>query len=135
MSVYDKRYTYNGKTQDLYKWSEELGITPNALYKRLHSFRWDYNRVFSTRSCHGKLYTYNGKTQSMKDWERDTGISRNTLWKRTQNPNFSPERIFTEKPQKRIRHALGKSGIHNKRKKDCIHPNCFKCPYADCVMD
>lgn len=39
---------YNGKSQNICKWAEELGISPNTLYGRLYKMGWTVERAFTT---------------------------------------------------------------------------------------
>ena len=42
-----KKYTFNGKTQTVYEWAEELGVTPKNIKRRLSQGR-PTEEVFST---------------------------------------------------------------------------------------
>lgn len=39
-------YTYNGKTQTIREWADELGIKYMTLYGRLRTMKWDVERAF-----------------------------------------------------------------------------------------
>lgn len=39
---------YNGKAQNICKWGEELGISPNTLYGRIYKMGWTVERAFTT---------------------------------------------------------------------------------------
>lgn len=40
--------TYDGRTQTLTQWAEEIGISPHALAMRLNSDAWTHERAFTT---------------------------------------------------------------------------------------
>lgn len=41
---------FNGKSQNICKWGEELGISPNTLYGRIYKMNWSVERAFTTPS-------------------------------------------------------------------------------------
>ncbi len=43
-----KKETFNGKSQTLKEWSEELNISPGALRHRLYSLKWSVEKAFTT---------------------------------------------------------------------------------------
>lgn len=45
-----KLIEYNGKSQTLGKWAEELGFTPQTLYARLYLSNWPVDKAFETPS-------------------------------------------------------------------------------------
>lgn len=40
---------WNGKSQNICKWGEELGISPNTLYGRIYKMNWTVEKAFTTR--------------------------------------------------------------------------------------
>lgn len=40
---------WNGKAQNICKWGEELGISPNTLYGRIYKMGWSIEKAFTTR--------------------------------------------------------------------------------------
>lgn len=40
---------YDGKSQNICKWGEELGISPNTLYGRIYKMGWSIERAFTTK--------------------------------------------------------------------------------------
>lgn len=40
---------WNGKSQNICKWGEELGISPNTLYGRIYKMGWTVEKAFTTR--------------------------------------------------------------------------------------
>lgn len=45
-----KQIEYNGKSQTLNKWADELGFTPQTLYARLYISNWTVEKAFTTPS-------------------------------------------------------------------------------------
>lgn len=41
---------FDGKAQNICKWGEELGISPNTLYGRIYKMNWSVERAFTTPS-------------------------------------------------------------------------------------
>jgi len=39
---------FDGKSQNICKWGEELGISPNTLYGRIYKMGWSVERAFTT---------------------------------------------------------------------------------------
>lgn len=72
--------TYQGKTQSVSQWAEELNINVETLFTRIHKLNWSVEKAFTTPVKKRKrLITYQGKTQSIADWAREVGIKRQTL--------------------------------------------------------
>lgn len=44
----NRKITFNGKTQSVKEWSEELGFVYNTLYARIFHFGWDTEKAFTT---------------------------------------------------------------------------------------
>lgn len=44
---------FNGKSQNICKWGEELGISPNTLYGRIYKMGWPVERAFTTPARKG----------------------------------------------------------------------------------
>lgn len=40
---------WNGKSQNICKWGEELGISPNTLYGRIYKLGWTVDKAFTTK--------------------------------------------------------------------------------------
>ena len=138
MSVYDQTVTHNGRTQTINEWAEEIGITPSGLYKRLMYSSMSKDKALSMPNVHSK--TYNGKT--LRTWEEETGIERHILWHRFNDGKHkddlstvlkTPVPKHRQAPYPPLIFGYHREHLHNKAKR-CCHPDCFSCPYKDCVM-
>lgn len=90
--------TYNGKTQNLKQWSDELGISYRTLYQRISVRHWDTDKALGTKeNASIKQITYNGKTQTMKEWANEVGINYRTLAARLNQYHWSIEKALTTK--------------------------------------
>jgi hypothetical protein len=71
--------TYNGKTQCLTEWSEEIGIAISTLFNRiLHG--WSDERILSTPDRETRFgITFGGETHTISGWARSLGVSRKTI--------------------------------------------------------
>jgi transcriptional regulator with AAA-type ATPase domain len=47
--TYNKLLTYNGKTQNIKQWAEELGINYKTLWNRLVTYKWSIEKAFNKR--------------------------------------------------------------------------------------
>lgn len=137
MSVYDTEIYYNGKTQTITEWANDIGLTPNGLYKRLKYSNWDYGKALTAPNVHNKKYS--GKTIS--EWSKETGIDRHILWHRFHGLRRDNLSAVLEKPiprERKLEYPPLIFGYHRERlynkKKRCIHPDCFHCTYKDCRM-
>ena len=98
--------TYNGKTQVISDWANELGLRFETIARR-HKCGWsveeclfgrntfDYN-VDSDHNYRNrqKFITHEGKTQNLYQWSKEKGINYNTLMKRHKNGWFDDECIL-----------------------------------------
>lgn len=87
--------TYNGKTQSMKKWSEELGISYSVLRSRLNNYHWSVKEAFSTKikPTH-RLITYHGKTQSLTEWCKELNLNYATISGRINNYHWTIEKAF-----------------------------------------
>lgn len=76
--------TYNGKTQNIMQWAEELqptlGITYSMINKRINRQGWSVESALSTPHVkQDRLITYNGETKNLSDWAKVLGVSRKII--------------------------------------------------------
>ncbi|MCK9459490.1 MAG: hypothetical protein M0R80_07620 [Proteobacteria bacterium] len=92
-----KPITFNGKTQSVAEWAEELHVAPVTLYKRLQAYSLDVAMTCGKlRNSVGKkpmLITFNGKTQSRSQWCEELGIGLSTFGHRLQK--YSLEEVMS----------------------------------------
>jgi hypothetical protein len=85
--------TFEGRTQTLTQWSEELGINSEALNSRLEN-GWTIEDAFTTSITKGREITYLDKTQTITQWSEELGISVSALYNRF-SYGWTVERAFT----------------------------------------
>ena len=98
--------TFNGKTQCLQAWADEININHTTLIKRLNSSNWTLEQALFTKpsSQHkglndkarldtGIMLTYQNKTQSLVKWAREKNLSYQSILARYKD-NWDIEAIF-----------------------------------------
>ena len=80
----NKIITYNGKTQTITQWAEELLINPDTLYSRVYRANWSIEKAFTTptKKISRNGIEYNGERCSLAEWSRKLGINYEMLWAR-----------------------------------------------------
>ena len=91
--------TYNGKTQTLAQWCEELGLNYGLINQRLWS-GWNIERAFTESSDKKRYFEYNGMLLTKKDIAKITGMSVNNIENRIHR-KWSIERIMTQPERKK----------------------------------
>lgn len=92
------KLTYNGRTQNLSSWANELGISVPLLQDRLKKSHGDADVALdlSKNFMARKLLTYRGETKGVMEWVRTLGISKTTLLRRLQQHNGDMEAALAE---------------------------------------
>lgn len=72
--------TYNGKTQCISAWAEELGIREGLLRDRVQKQKMSMEEAIS-KETH-KTYTYNGMTKTIKEWAEMMNLQPHNLYYR-----------------------------------------------------
>lgn len=90
--------TYNGKTQTVTQWAEDLNINESTLRSRIDRGLTDEQVLTTPKGCGKKKgKTFNGQTKTLKEWAEYTGISYKTLSKRIYDLHWDLERALTTK--------------------------------------
>lgn len=95
--------TYNGKTQSIQKWSEELDISSTMLEQRIKA-GWDVEKALTEPNKgtnHESLVTYEGRTQRIFEWAKELGMKRNTLTSRIIQHKWPIEKALTTPVKKK----------------------------------
>lgn len=132
MSVYGKKYTFNGKTMFLSGWSKETGISLCTLRARLQKLGWSPEKAFTTRPIKrsAKIQMRNGTySYSALSKMSPCGIRAGTVRDRIVTQHLTPEMAISV-PSAKEGHTT--NGIKRKPKL-CVYPDCDNCPYEDCV--
>lgn len=106
--------TYNGKTQTIQQWSEELGILRSRIDRRLEA-GWPIERIFTEPphvEFHKKTLTYNGETLPMIEWSRRLGFKPTVIGNRLAR-GWSVERA--------IETPVGERGWHYDPERNYCH--------------
>lgn len=79
----NKNIEYDGKTQTISEWSEELNMKYSSLYGRLESHKWDIERALTEElySAHKKYY-YNGEYHTLPELAVISDIGYKALYLR-----------------------------------------------------
>jgi len=117
-------YTFNGKTMCIADWAKEIGITSQALQKRLNNgwpleialdpqkrdggdrSKWVASPVNPTkgetvRNKNSKFITIDGVTKTYSEWEKEKGLNKGLISKRLQqglSPYDAVMRPINKKP-------------------------------------
>lgn len=88
--------TYNGRTQTLQQWADELDVNCSALQSRLNKCM-NISKVFSTpyRRSSCRLIAIDNVIMPLFKWLKLKGISRTDFYRKSKK-GFSPAEIFTK---------------------------------------
>lgn len=86
-----KKYEFNGRTQCLFEWADELGVTWSTLWGRLNR-GWSVERAFTEPAAgrrgrgspqtKDKLLEYQGRTQTLAQWAAEFDLNISTMIER-----------------------------------------------------
>lgn len=76
--------TYNGKTQTMKQWADELGINYSTLRSRLNTYDLSVDKAFKQVNLHDLLINYKGKNQNLKNWCDELGLNYSSIKSRIQ---------------------------------------------------
>lgn len=89
--------TYNGKTQTIKQWAEEIGLSETCVEQRVNA-GWPIERVL-TEPHHDtnreRLITYNGITKRLYEWANELGIKYKVLQNRLDLHHWTIEKALT----------------------------------------
>lgn len=89
--------TYNGKTQTLMQWCEELNLCYNMIHKRIFERNWNIEDAFTTKDITQPIMiTYNNKTQCLKDWCKELGLNYSTIYNRIITRHWPVDKAFND---------------------------------------
>lgn len=99
----NKHITYNGKTQTLAQWCEELGLNYGLVNHRLWK-GWSVDRAFTESSDRQAYYEYNGEMLNINQIAERTGLTRTNVCNRIFR-GWDMERLMTQPAKKSRRVA------------------------------
>lgn len=76
--------TYNGKTQTMKQWADELGINYSRLRSRLNTYNLSVDKAFKKVNLHELLINYKGKKQNLKNWCDELELNYGSIKSRIQ---------------------------------------------------
>lgn len=88
--------TYNGKTQTLAQWCDELNLNRQSMTSRIVTMRWSVERAFSEGIRKSKLISFNGKEQTLADWCSELNLNYAMVYARIYKLHWSIERALGE---------------------------------------
>lgn len=94
----NKDITYQGRTQCVAAWAEEIGIKYSVLSSRLRR-GWPVERALNRNSQYRSdsvFLTFKGETKTLFEWSQATGIQYSTLQKRIKKSGWSIEDALTK---------------------------------------
>lgn len=90
--------TYNGKTQTMKEWCDELGLDYKKTNLRIVRYKWSVEKAFSiNRNARYRMIEYKGKVQSLASWCRELGLNYSKVNARINKCHWSVEKAFGEK--------------------------------------
>ena len=87
--------TYNGKTQTMTQWANEMKTRDTTIFGRLKRGNMTENEVLSKPIARIHYITFKGETKTLRQWSIHTGISYATLYCRLYKFNWDIERALT----------------------------------------
>ena len=86
--------SYNGKSQTVSQWADELGIDRDILYAR-RKLGWSDEDIITTPpKSYINYYTYKGHTYTKHQWTKILGVSHNAIEKAIEKYNGDVEKAF-----------------------------------------
>ena len=95
----DIELSYNGKTQCIKKWANELEILESTIYNRIYRYgETNIDKILYKGDKRVTYVTYKGKRQSLKEWCDELKLNYNTIKSRyNKHPEYSSEELFDSK--------------------------------------
>ena len=87
--------TYQGKTQTVSEWADELGLPYNRIYIRLLRGETDPEKILCESLRKPIIHlTYKGETKDLKQWAKELGLKYRTVLRRIERGETDPEKIL-----------------------------------------
>jgi hypothetical protein len=72
----------NGKSQSMYAWARELGVSPQVIWQRINRWGWAPARAVTTRLKEGPLVEIDGESLTRAEWSKRHGVPVRVIWNR-----------------------------------------------------
>lgn len=103
----NRQITYDGRTQPLAAWAEEMCVGSAVIAARLDVLGWSVERALTEpilspgkRKSNNVELTYKGQTMILSDWARELGIPKGTLYHRVVRLRWPLERAFKQERER-----------------------------------
>jgi len=92
-----RNLTYEGRTQSLTDWANEIGLNVSTLRARIDHYDWPLDKALTTkaRKLGPRLLTWDGVTKPLIEWAKETGLSVSTIHNRIFLYNWTVEDALT----------------------------------------
>ena len=93
-----EEYEFNGKSQDLFAWAEDIGVSYSTLNQR-RTKGWSVERMLTTPAeVNLNELTFDGKTMGVTAWDREMGYPIGTISTRITHLGWDVDRAITQRP-------------------------------------
>lgn len=101
--------TVNNITKDLNTWADELGVSRETLYRRVHKLHWTPEEAVIGKHKNITQYTAYGMSKSLKEWAEYLDMNLSTLESRIYNGWSIEKAITTPINHKKARGKINES--------------------------
>lgn len=93
--------TYQGKTQPLIMWCEELGLSYSIVNDRINKLQWPVEKAFEIKdNPRLKQLEYKGRIKSLSEWCKELNLNYSRVRRRLNSFHWSVEKAFEVEAKK-----------------------------------
>lgn len=125
-----KTITWEGKTQSVRAWADEIGVTPQTIYCRIKRHKGDLVKVFAEQT--GPLkFEYEGHMYNAEQLAAINGtVTGGTILRWIRDDGLTPAEAVRRTSSRLSREKKVPSG-KKRRPVGCCEPDCENCPFPD----